>query len=284
MRPGRGFRRARAGQLGQVGLTLIELMVAQALGLMLLLALMSAWGGGRAAHRHQQSGSAVQEAGRIALELMASDLRMAGYAGCGNAPYLNHLSVPGAVSPPPALFYGGIVVAAIDRPIGTSDTITILGGSPEAATLSAAMPDAHTLPLASAGVLGKMSPGDLLLLSDCARTEVVRVRSVNGHTVSIDPPGQWRFGADALVMRYQQVQYRVAGGELRRNGTAIVAGADDLQIQYGLAGAGQPVHRYVSDPEADVGDVAAIRLALDLRDGDVARSFGTTILLRNRAH
>lgn len=264
------------------GTTLIELMVAQALGLVLLLALMNVWGGSQASHRHQQSYSAVQESGRIALELMARDLRMAGYAGCGNVRYLHHLSVPTAVPPAPALFHDESTITAIDHAAGTSDVITVTGGGAEKASLSVAMPDAHTLVLATSGALGKLSPGDLLLLSDCTQTEVMRVRSASGATVMIDPPAQSRFEAGTSVMRYQQVQYRAAGGELRRNGTAVVSGVADLQIQYALGGADRAVERYVADPAGAVTDVVAVRLALSLKDGQVARFFGGTVVLRNR--
>jgi len=277
MRPGRGRGRARQG-----GVTLVAWMVAQALGLLVLLVLLAVWSSSRASHRHQQSLSAVQEAGRIALELMARDVRMAGFAGCGHTFLLNHLSVASARPPPPALFDDGIAIAATDHPAGTSDAITIVGGAPEVTWLAAPMPDEQTLLLASAQALGRLSPGDLLLLSDCVQTEVVRVQSVAGDRVAV-ATAQRRFAAGTGVMRYQQLHYRVEGGELRRNGTAIVSGADDLQILYGLAGPGQPVSRYVSDPAGATADVAAVRLALVLRDGEVVQPFASTVALRNRA-
>lgn len=277
MRPGCGRGRAR-----QDGVTLVSWMVAQALGLLVLLALMTVWSSSRASHRHQQSLAAVQEAGRIALALMARDVRMAGFAGCGHTALLNHLSVPSARPPSPALFHDGIAIAATDHSPGTSDAITIIGGSPESTWLAAPMPDEQTLLLASAQVLGRLSPGDLLLLSDCVQTEVVRVQAVAGDMVTVATAHR-RFAAGTEVMRYQQVQYRVEGGELRRNGTAIVSGAKDLQIQYGLAGPGQPVRRYVSDPAGATADVAAVRLALVLRDGEVVHPFAATVALRNRA-
>ena len=63
----------------QVGLSLVELLIAMALGLLILLGVISIFSASRGNYQFQQSSSAVQESGRIALEVMARDIRMTGF-------------------------------------------------------------------------------------------------------------------------------------------------------------------------------------------------------------
>jgi type IV pilus assembly protein PilW len=263
------------------GLSLVEWSVAQALGLLVLLALLAAWNGGRAAHRQQASLSAVQEAGRVALALIARDVRMAGHAGCGRAPFLDHLSA--ASSPAvPAPFDDAVALPAVERPAGASDVLTVVGGGGDVTRLAVPMPDDRTLVLAAASRLGRIEPGDLLLLSDCVHTEVVRVGSVSGDTVVLAATTGHRFGAGAWVMRYAHIQYRVQDGELRRNGVAVVAGVTGLRVEQGWAqeDAGA-AGRTPSEQAAATTEVGVLRVRLDLRHGEVARPFETTIMVRN---
>ena len=64
------------------GITLVELMVALAVGLLLLLAVVSIFASSKQTYRMQEAMARVQESGRIALELIAREVREAGYYGC----------------------------------------------------------------------------------------------------------------------------------------------------------------------------------------------------------
>lgn len=97
MSPIRTARRAY-----QAGVSLIELMVALAIGVVLLLGLVEIFGASRAAFATAEGLSRVQESGRFAVDHLRRDLRMAGHFGCQNervylgaAALLNH-----AVNPP----------------------------------------------------------------------------------------------------------------------------------------------------------------------------------------
>jgi type IV pilus assembly protein PilW len=68
----------------QSGLTLVELLVAMAVGLLLVLAVVSLYLGNKTSFRHQEVNSRLQEDGRFALETIAYDLRNADYTGCGS--------------------------------------------------------------------------------------------------------------------------------------------------------------------------------------------------------
>ncbi|MCP5419136.1 MAG: PilW family protein [Gammaproteobacteria bacterium] len=63
----------------QRGLTLIEIMIALALGLMLIAGLLQLFVGTRQSFRMQENLSRVQESGRYALEYLSRSLRLAGY-------------------------------------------------------------------------------------------------------------------------------------------------------------------------------------------------------------
>lgn len=66
----------------QLGLSLVELMVSMVIGLLILAALTFVYLGSRATYRSNDAVARIQESGRLALDLMVEDLRMAGFAGC----------------------------------------------------------------------------------------------------------------------------------------------------------------------------------------------------------
>jgi len=66
----------------QLGLTLIELMVSLAIGLVVLGSLLVVYLGSRSAYRNSDSLARVQESGRFAIEFIAQDARMSGFMGC----------------------------------------------------------------------------------------------------------------------------------------------------------------------------------------------------------
>jgi type IV pilus assembly protein PilW len=67
----------------QLGLTLIELLVALVMGLVLLGGVVTVFIANKQTYKYQESLARLQENGRFALELMARDIRGAGYTGCG---------------------------------------------------------------------------------------------------------------------------------------------------------------------------------------------------------
>lgn len=66
------------------GFTLVELMVAMTIGLIILAGVAQIFTSSRATYVVQEGLARVQENGRFAMEFIAQDLRMAGYAGCVN--------------------------------------------------------------------------------------------------------------------------------------------------------------------------------------------------------
>lgn len=66
----------------QKGLSLVELMIAITLSLILLTGVMQVFLSSKTVFSTQQALSRVQETGRLAIEFLAKDIRMAGYMGC----------------------------------------------------------------------------------------------------------------------------------------------------------------------------------------------------------
>lgn len=94
----------------QRGLSLIELMVALALGTLLILGLVQLFSASRSAFLASEGLSRVQETGRMAMEWLQRDLRMAGHMGCvsdqaiflgANPRFVNLLERPASAGPPP---------------------------------------------------------------------------------------------------------------------------------------------------------------------------------------
>ncbi|KAB2924397.1 MAG: pilus assembly protein PilW [Dechloromonas sp.] len=67
----------------QAGLTLVELMISLALGLLVVAAVGNIFIANRAAFRSQEALAEIQQNGRIAFEILAQELRAAGNTPCG---------------------------------------------------------------------------------------------------------------------------------------------------------------------------------------------------------
>jgi type IV pilus assembly protein PilW len=74
-------------QSSQKGLSLIELMVAMVVGLLLVAGVSKIFLEGKKTYSFQQSLARIQENGRMALEFLGRDIRMAGYTGCASGDY-----------------------------------------------------------------------------------------------------------------------------------------------------------------------------------------------------
>lgn len=72
------------GSRKEVGVSLIELMVALAIGTLLLLGLVEVFSASRTAYQLSTGLARTQENGRFALDILQRDIRMAGHNGCVN--------------------------------------------------------------------------------------------------------------------------------------------------------------------------------------------------------
>lgn len=107
------FPLSRNGRTGQLGFTLVELMIAITLGLVILLAVGSIYLGSRQTFRMQEENARLQETGRYALEVMGRSIRQAGF---WNMP-INPVAT--------ATGFGGTPIAGVNAASPTPDTITV---------------------------------------------------------------------------------------------------------------------------------------------------------------
>ena len=70
----------------QRGLTLVELMVGLTIGLILTAGILQIFVHSKQTYRVEEALSRVQENGRMALDFIANDIRMASYWGCQSSP------------------------------------------------------------------------------------------------------------------------------------------------------------------------------------------------------
>jgi type IV pilus assembly protein PilW len=105
-----GLGHSRASQLG---LTLVEMMIAMVLGLLILLAVSSIYIGSRQTFRMQDDNARLQETGRYALEVLGRSVRQAGF---WNMP-INPVAT--------ATAFGGTPITGADGAAGASDTVTV---------------------------------------------------------------------------------------------------------------------------------------------------------------
>lgn len=262
----------------QRGLSLIELMISMTLGLLIILAVTYVFAGSRANYRQQEALSAVQESGRIALETITRDIRMAGYPGCGNLTFLRHLSV--GFSNDTALTGTPAAVATVP------DGISVTRGSANLTSL-VSMPDTDKLLVANFAALGGSATGPLVI-SDCAYTEVLQISSVATNTITATSSLARQYGVGSFVMRLENVAYSVVGGELIRNGQAVAGSVTNMKMFYGVDNNGdRSADVYVSDPGVLVPlgwpRVVSVRVNLTITERDITMPFSATIALRNRA-
>ena len=69
----------------QAGLSLIELMIASVIGLVILGGAVTIFSGNSKSSSQSTGMSRLQDSGRVALDIVANGIRMAGYEGCRSA-------------------------------------------------------------------------------------------------------------------------------------------------------------------------------------------------------
>lgn len=75
----------------QRGMTVVEILIASAIGLILLAGAMQIFLSNRQTYALQEASAYVQESGRFGMEFLARDLRMAGFTGCKPRKVTNNL-------------------------------------------------------------------------------------------------------------------------------------------------------------------------------------------------
>lgn len=183
------------------GLSLIELMIAVALGTLVVMAAMTIFASNKAAYRSTDSLGVVQETARTAFELMSRDIR----EGAGNPCNFN-LGIANVVNTNSSSWWSNFTdwgttvrgydstVAFPDQAFGTAtgvrltgtDAIQLISGDNNVSTISAHNTGGtFTVNRADHGI----TAGDLLLVCNSARAAVFQASGVSGTTISYGTTG-----------------------------------------------------------------------------------------------
>ncbi len=254
------------------GFSLVELMVAMALSMLLLLGVVSIYTNSKQTYNMQEGMSRLQENVRFAMGRLTREISASGYLGClesaraiGGAPVIvNTLAVNTGV-----FDFVGPVTGTVGGGRNGSDVITInraIGIS--AIPLEAPMKDVTddiTLD-SSHPEYARLSQGDTLVVADCSRaaafmvtnTPVAGDSGVIQHATGVTVNGQsnasedleWVFGStqnsQATLMRVTGNTYTIGNSArgactaatpgfcaLTENGNELVEGVESMTVMYG---------------------------------------------------
>lgn len=191
------------GRRNTRGLTLVELMVAMLIGTLVLAAVSQVFLTSKSTHRLEEGLARVQENGRFALEFLAQDIRMAGFAGCNSSLLASKINSIAQPATDPTLFgqeglrafrYAGVAPAnavtdwnpdlpaeyfpiALDLPNANTDVIIIERASTLSAKLTENMGNltAQLQILDTAGLAGVVEKDAILMISDCTAADIFRM-------------------------------------------------------------------------------------------------------------
>lgn len=275
----------------QKGLSLIELMVALAIGMFIVLGVLYIYTSSRTSFLSNDAGARVQEDGRFAMERLTREIRMAGYMGCANALDLNPrviadqnkdgiTDVVFASGEGIKVFNNGdntggdawVNPTGIARVSGT-DVIVLKGMGACSTPLTGNMGTDNANIQIGTNTCG-FAAGDVLVISDCTSADVFAANNVSTGSVTIahsssvntDTLDATRssklakpYGTDAMVARYQQTIFFVGiDTTIQPNQPALY----ELGYNGVTYGAAQPVAGNVFDMQ--------VTLNLDTDgDGDV---------------
>lgn len=251
--------RYRGLKTGQRGMTLMELLVAMALGAVLLLTLTQFYSHARRAYTLQSEQARLQENARLALTLIGREVRMAGYLGCDAAVTVVTTATTSPDLPTAAFALRGYENGAgwtapkgVTRVAG-SDVLRVIRAVPGRSLLAADMasPDAAL----SLTVNGEgLESNDRLIVSNCLGADLFCASSISALTIqhasscNSSAALSRAYSAGAQVMAYAQTQFfiginpsgRAALYQVAWNGSGLgsaqewVEGVADLQLRLGL--------------------------------------------------
>lgn len=294
----------------QRGLSLVELMIAITLGLILTAGILQIFSNSKQTYRIEEALSRLQESGRLALNFIANDVRMAGFWGCQHDPskIQNDLAAGAGY-----IDFTSNEISGTEGGTGVPDTLTLHGadstpGLALQAASSGTMPFQVSLP-------NDLKSGDMVLVSDCEGGNIFQVTGSNPsssgtvvHNLGSGTPGNatqisHAYGVDASIYYVHEIIYSLQAGSdgqlalwrsIDGTNQEIVDDVSDMQILYGEDVDGdESVDRYVdANNVSNFSNVYSVRVRLTVQTAAantslnagkrITRNFTSTIAIRNR--
>jgi type IV pilus assembly protein PilW len=284
----------------QRGLTLIELLISMALGVVLTLGISEIYINSKQTYRMQDGLARMQESARFALGFISKDIRNTGYIGCGNISAIT----PNIITTTPTIpaytldsvfegyqnqgsqTWAPSLPAAVTSVVDDTDVITTTGAghcsTPMTTTMTAT---SDNLTIAAANECG-FAQGDVAVIANCSSADIFRITNVPGVTGELAHgalSGLYTTTEVADILSYSSNTYFIRndatsgvpslyvldnsqslGGS---NPVALIEGVENMQIQYGIDTDGDNVPEQYADATAGTNwtQVVSARITLLMR-------------------
>jgi len=283
----------------QLGVALVEILVAMLIGLFLVGGVLQILSSSRQTHRVHEATARMQESGRMALEVISRDIRMTDFWGCASdlLNVVNNLDNSGAGY----IDFGAGGVAGTEGGGGAADSLVLRGGFRSGLGVQPPYgPQASANIKVTAG--NDLEQGDVVFISDCTNADIFQITNANPgtsgtvvhNTGNATEPGNYNasnpgcpggnahclskiYGADATIFRVQEIIYTIGTGSegepaLFRNGVEYLDGVEDFQVLYGedtdapaTAGFGIANYYVPANQVTDMNNVVSVRFAIITR-------------------
>lgn len=223
---------------GQRGFTLIELMISMVLSMLAALAVIGLFSSQNQTFRSTSAMSDLQETGRIALDILSQDIRMAGYQGCtrhqpdpNNPNAASQISLVTALSTTEYPFRdmairgydtsapgwadnaGADIQRIVDLVTPGTDVIAVqFADTQESAPTGNIASNAGSVTLVDGDVSSRVLNGEQFIITDCTKANIVRRTNdptIGGGALTFDGTLTGGFTADARVLKFNNNIYFV---------------------------------------------------------------------------
>ncbi len=273
---------------GMRGVTLVELMIALVIGLILTAGATQIFIGSKQTYRTTEALSRIQENGRMALQLLARDIRQADYVGCqDNLTSVNSTLNAGGTYDP--LADGGIDVS--DGGSTGTDGITLRSVNTNEDLYLTSQPTTTAATL-QVNQEGAVPQGTIMIITDCRSADMFQVSNdppsnssnqINHATGYDGPPGNATndlskiYPPGSMTLQFQQRRYAITQNDGRNFLTRfvdentsvasqedLIPGVVDFQLTYGVDSGGDAVADYYVSGNgmsaADEDNIIAVRI------------------------